>query len=63
MLHAEKEFIMEDIISYGYKYDLVYSPDEGAYYWQKFPECVTSQFFSSKKEAKKALVENKVKWG
>ncbi len=53
---------MEDIITFRYKYDLVYSPDEAAYYWQKFPEQVTSQLFNTEEEAEKALIENKVKW-
>ena len=52
----------DGVIIYGKELDLVYSPDEHGWYWQKFPKQTTSRLYASKQEALKARADNKIEW-
>lgn len=53
---------MSDLINYSESMDLVYSEDDGGWYWQRFPSGETSQVFRSIREAKTALRSGAVEW-
>ena len=41
---------------------LVYSPDDNGWYWQRYKDWKTSQIFRTELEALKAKEKNKLKW-
>jgi len=42
--------------------NLIFSPDDNGYYFQRFSDWKTSQLFKTEKEAIKARKENKLIW-
>ena len=42
--------------------DLIYSPDESSYYWQRTSDWKTSQLFSTQEEARTAKVNGQIAW-
>lgn len=44
------------------EYDLVYSPDDGGWYIQRFPDHVCSVIYDTRNEALEALRRGIVRW-
>lgn len=42
--------------------ELVYSPDEAGYYWQRFSDWKTSQVFKTRSLAVRAKAKGKLRW-
>ena len=53
---------MEDIETINRSIDLIYSPDEDEYYFQRFPSQEVSQSFDTREDAIKAHKSNILIW-
>jgi hypothetical protein len=52
------------IIENGEKFDLVYSPDDGGYYFQRWSDDATSdRIFDSQETAIAAMKAGRIAWG
>ena len=47
----------------GVKYDLVYSPDDGGWYFQRHSDDLTSSVYSTEEEAREAMRQGWVQFG
>lgn len=42
--------------------ELIYSPDDAGYYWQRFSDWKTSQVFKTRSLAERAKAKGKLRW-
>ena len=54
--------IMEGVWSVDKDHDLIWSPDDGAFYLQRFPDQVTSQLFETAEDAIYAFDNQRIDW-
>ena len=53
---------MDDIETINRSLDLIYSPDEDEYYFQRYPSQETSQSFDTREDAMNSLKSNILIW-